>query len=228
MLVFYLSLRMQKNKLKLQIQETNSAKKVMEIEEKEKERIAMELHDLTSPLFLTISRQIEELNTKDIGLKSGLQSKIFSLANAIRNISHRLKSMALDQIGFTGYLHGICEEMQKLTEVQIILGVHLMDLDLDNEIGKHILRIVQELLTNAVKYVKNGPIELSLSAEYHNLYVSYSDRGPGFDAEVSMYKGIGLINIFERVKLLKGKSELNTSPEKGTNWKIILPMDMGK
>jgi signal transduction histidine kinase len=217
-------LRIHKSKIRLQMQEISSAKKLMELEDHEKERIAMELHDLTTPLFLSISKQIEELKTENISLKSELQSKITSLANSIRNISHRLKSMVLGEITFYDYVTRICEDMQRLTEIPIKLRIDIADLELSGESEKHILRIIQELLTNAVKYVKTGTIELAFSFEFNNLYINYQDGGPGFDFPNKMHQGIGLMNIFERAKLLKGKADLLTSPGSDTKWKIILPL----
>ena len=95
--------------------------------------------------------------------------------------------------------------------------------DLTSEKATHIIRIIQELLNNAVKYVQSGEICISVSLEFGNVNIFYHDNGPGFDVSDPGIKGIGLSIIKERAKLLGGKAVLNTAPLKGTHWIVAIP-----
>ena len=84
--------------------------------------------------------------------------------------------------------------------------------------------ILQELMMNAGKHVKAGNVNISISEELDNLYILYSDDGPGFNPAGVSLSGLGLMHIFERTKLLHGKAVLDSSPGKGTQWTISIPL----
>jgi len=88
----------------------------------------------------------------------------------------------------------------------------------------HLVRIIQELLANAVKYVDKGVIKLNISIEFTSLYILYQDDGPGFDPKKLKQEGLGLLNIIERAKIIGGKSTLESSPGNGTKWRIFIPL----
>jgi len=79
------------------------------------------------------------------------------------------------------------------------------------------------LLMNAIKHVTYGDIRISLSEEEEMLVILYQDTGEGFEAEAVAGKGLGIMNIFERAKIINGKAVLNTYPGKGTRWYITIP-----
>ena len=97
-------------------------------------------------------------------------------------------------------------------------------LDLHTEL--HIYRIVQELLTNAIRHAKASLIQLSVHRSEDKLVVSLSDNGQRFDqAEVRRSsRGLGLRNVLVRVKVLKGRLYVTTAKGKGTTYQIVLPV----
>ena len=135
---------------------------------------------------------------KDNQIQEQLHSGLTQLADKLRNISHRLNKVVIDQVPFVELVKGACEDMQYLTNVPINLVISEMDFGLSDEMATHSFRMIQELLNNAVKYVNQGVINLSVSQEYKNLYIIYNDNGPGFDPKLVKNKGIGLMNIYER------------------------------
>jgi signal transduction histidine kinase len=60
------------------------------------------------------------------------------------------------------------------------------------------------------------------------LTLHYNDNGPGFDSRLIEKKGMGLMNIFERTKLLNGSAKITSSPGDGTSWEIKFPLVQGK
>ncbi len=214
----------QRKKLRLQKQLVVSAKKIIDAEENLKGKLAMELHDMVSPLYTQILRQIESTEIPDKSIKDELHIKLTQLADRIRQISHRMNKVFIEQLTFVELVKGACEDMQYLTDIPIKLVILQDPIELTPEMGTHLFRIIQELLANAVKYVTKGVINLSISIEYQNLYILYQDSGPGFDPERISVEGIGLLNIVERAKLIGGEATLSTSPGKGTQWRICVPL----
>lgn len=214
----------QRKKLRLQKQLVVSAKRIIDAEENLKGRLAMELHDMVSPLYTQILRQIESAEIPDKNTKDELHIKLTQLADRIRQISHRMNKVFIEQLTFVELVRGACEDMQYLTDIPIKLVILQDPIELSPEMGTHLFRIIQELLANAVKYVNKGVINLSVSIEFQNLYIFYQDTGSGFDPERLNVEGIGLLNIVERAKLIGGEATLSTSPGNGTQWRICVPL----
>jgi len=222
--VFILLLIAQRNKLKLQKQLVTSAKKIIDAEENLKGRIASELHDMITPMYSQLLQQIETTDISGDELKEDLHTKLSVLANRIRQISHRMNKVFIEQVTFFELVRGACDDMQYMTDIPIKLEISEETIELTSETATHSFRIIQELLSNAVKYVKEGTINLSVSVALENLYIIYKDHGPGFDAYKSPNNGIGVMNIMERAKLIGGEATLTTAPGHGTHWRICIPL----
>jgi len=215
----------QRNRLAFERQRYASAKKILGLEESFKGRLAMDLHDMTSPIYTTLIRQIEEVSIPDDKIKEELYKSLDTLAEKIRRISHEMAGGYYENMAFDELVRGLCEEMQYRTNAQIDLFLDLNEIRFPAESSQHILRIIQEILTNGVKYVKKGRISLSISLEFDNLNIIYHDDGPGFDIQATISNGLGLTNIFERAKLLGGKAFLDSGMDKGTHWRIRVPLN---
>jgi signal transduction histidine kinase len=218
---------MQRTKLKLQMELLDSAKKLIGVEENMKGRVSMELHDLTTPFYVSMLQQIERAQINDSIIENDLRAKLSKLTTSIRQISHRMNNSFIEQLSITELVNGLCNDLKDTAGVPINYEVSLGDPNLTVEQTIHVYRIVQELLTNAIKYVTFGEINLSLSEEASTLFILYHDTGPGFDFNSSNSKGIGLMNIVERTKMIHGNAVLNSSPGKGTKWIISIPLAPG-
>jgi two-component system sensor histidine kinase UhpB len=183
----------------------------------------MELHDLISPLYTQIVKQIDLTTFKDATIKAELRTNLVQLTEKIRQISHKMNKVYIEQLTFVELVKGICEDMQYLTDIPIKLEISKEPIVLTHETATHLFRIIQELLANAVKYVKIGVINLSVTIEFQNLYIFYKDDGPGFDPKSTTLEGIGLLNIVERARLIGGDAVLESAPGEGTHWTICIP-----
>jgi len=119
---------------------------------------------------------------------------------------------------------GQCEDIQKVVGLKINLVMPEEPLILNEEVVLHAYRIVQELLTNAGKYAKDSYINLVFQKSPTELIINYNDNGPGFDASNKSTKSMGLMNIYERAKLLNGSAEVISAPGDGTTWEIKFPV----
>lgn len=213
----------QRNRMKLHQQQISSARQIIEMEESEKGRTARELHDITGQLVMGITGEIENLDLPDSQVKEEIKGKIKELGKSIRLISHRMNRAMMEHFSFEELIVGQCEDVQRLTGIPIRAEMPTEPLNLPREVVSHLYRIVQELLTNAGKYVKDGQVVVRISTQNNELRLVYSDTGQGFDVKSLKSDSMGLSNIHERTKLLGGKAKVDSAIGKGTSWEISIP-----
>jgi signal transduction histidine kinase len=222
--VFITLVLQQRNRSKLQKEQIGSAGRIIEMEETEKGRIARELHDLTGQLVMGISGTIENIEFSEPEIKDQIKERITELGKSIRQISHRMNRAMIEHFSFSELITGICEDVHRLSGLSVHLEIPEEFPDLPNELVLHFYRIIQELLTNATKYARDSQVKIKIFANNGNLSLSYSDNGPGFITGEKSRPSMGILNIYERAKLIRGKAVLKSSPGKGTSWEIIFPI----
>jgi signal transduction histidine kinase len=222
--VFIILWLQQRNRVKMQRQQIQSAKRIIDIEENEKQKISRELHDITGQLVLGITGEIENLELSDTRIKDEIKRKIKDLGQSIRLISHRMNKAMLDNFTYEELIEGQCEEVRKAVGLKTNLEMPAEPLVLNEETVLHTYRIVQELLTNAGKYARESYVSLNFQMIGSELNINYFDNGQGFDTSLIEKKGMGLMNIFERAKLLNGTATVTSAPGDGTTWEIKVPL----
>ena len=224
-LVIVLSL-FQRSRIRFQKKQIESARNLIEMEEADKNRIAMEIHDSIGPFFQSVILSLGNVENFTIQYKDKLIVQINDLWNDLRTISHRMSNRILGQFTFQESISELCEVFNSTDNKEIILKMTGEFNTINEETTLHIYRIIQEILTNARKYAKKGKCYITVSNQNSKLTVYYLDDGPGFN--VQHVKGLGVSNIFERVFLMNGKAHLETSPGKPTSWDISIPIRTNK
>ena len=222
--VFITFVLQQRNHARLQREQIGSAKRIIEMEETEKGRTARELHDLTGQLVLGISGSIENIDFPDQEIKNQLNARIKELGTSIRRISHRMNRAMIEHFTFSEMITGLCEDVQKLSHMTVDLEMADDFPDLPNELVLHFYRITQELLTNAGKYASESQVKIKVFEENGRITLLYTDNGPGFHVGGKSKPSMGILNIFERAKLVGGQANLTSAPGKGTEWEIFFPI----
>jgi two-component system, NarL family, sensor kinase len=221
--VFITLVLQQRNRVKLQREQIGSARRIIEMEESEKGRIARELHDLTGQLVMGISGTIESIDFPEPELKDQIKESIRELGKSIRQISHRMNRAMIEHFTFSELISGLCEDVQRLSGLSVEVEIPEKFPDLPNELVLHFYRITQELLTNATKYARESQVKIRIVEEHDKLTLYYSDNGPGF-VTGEKTRSMGIMNIYERAKLIRGHASVKSSPGKGTTWEIIFPL----
>lgn len=223
-LFFLLFLLQQRNRARLQREQISSAKRIIEMEETEKGRTARELHDLTGHLVLSISGIIENTDFPDPAKREQISEQIREVSTSMRKISHRMSRKMIEHFTFAEMIEGHCEDLKKLSGLKIDLEMDEEFPDLSSDMVNHFYRILQELLTNAGKYARDSQIVVRVHAEPDRIMLSYSDDGPGFEISDKKKPSMGVMNIYERAKIVGGEARLSTAPGKGTRWDIVFPL----
>jgi len=216
----------QRNRMKLQRQNIVAARRIIGMEEDQKGRTARELHDITGQFVLSITDQIAKIDFPDPDIKNQLIEKIEDTRQSLRVLSHKMNKVMIEQSSFEELVFGLCEDIHKLTGLQIDLELPEEQRVFSQEIVLHSFRIIQELLMNAGKYVKEGQVRIRVKVIKNLLQISYIDNGPGFDPAMVKGKGMGIMNIYERARLLNGKVNLSSLPGSGSSWEIIIPLSI--
>ena len=202
--------------------------KVTQARENEQNRIAKELHDNIMNKIYAIRLQLGILNQKtdDESCQKRMQNieELQILELEIRRISHNLKVDELHKkIGFY-------ELLVELIQTENRIGKTKFELKTDTQINwngiptllkVNLYRILQETLTNVVKYAQAQNCIITITKEVNGIQITIYDNGIGFNVNETK-KGIGMKNIFERVKELDGKIELKSDKKSGTQYKISL------
>ncbi|PMQ02926.1 Oxygen sensor histidine kinase NreB [Dyella sp. AD56] len=199
-------------------------------QEQERARIARDLHDdinqrlaVASIRLSALRRKVSENNKQDV---SQLQSELIALSEDVRHLSHDLHPSMLTQTGLTAALAGLCQNMRHRSGPVIELRVSPQAKDLPEDVALCLYRVTQEALGNALRHAEAKRVEVALQIEHHQVDLTIADNGKGFVAEGEGRRGLGLMSIDERTKLLNGSYRLQSTLGKGTELCIRIPLEI--
>ena len=139
----------------------------------------------------------------------------------VRSISHNLVPPSLENFNLAEALSEYCENKNAVHETEIDfqhLGDHVA---LSKNAEVNLYRIVQELVTNALKHAQATTINVQLSAYEGEIQLTIEDDGVGFDPQGDRSKGIGLENIQSRIEYLRAEKDV-ISNDQGTSYTLTL------
>lgn len=133
----------------------------------------------------------------------------------VRQVSHSLRPVMLDDLGLEAALHGLLDELANAGGMDVRRHIHLPDTRLPDAIEMTLYRLVQEAITNVRKHAKATQVILRVSHTSQTVSVVMEDNGCGFSLEEDQ-SGIGLMNMRERVELVGGKFSVRSRRTQGT------------
>jgi signal transduction histidine kinase len=142
--------------------------------------------------------------------------------NKTRSLSHELFSPTLKQFGLNASIKEYVQNIEKLNP-ELITTFQTEEVRFDMQLEINIFRIVQELLSNTLKYANASKIEIMLQKQNNKLLFSYSDNGIGFNDEI-IKKGVGLKSITDRILRFKGESSIVSQENKGFTFTCSIPL----
>ncbi|MBY0476628.1 MAG: sensor histidine kinase [Chitinophagaceae bacterium] len=224
----------QKNRYQMQLnmQQNELFNSIAVIQDKERKRIAEDIHDslgsLLSAAKLKLS-SLKEEQTNSSNKESENWQVTFQLLDEasaeLRNISHNIMPASLSKLGLVAALKNLISQMSSSSAIQMNFSAHDFKERINEATEMSIYRIVLELINNVVKHANPTKTTVQLIKYPDYINISVEDNGKGFDFESEMVskKGIGLDNILSRVNYLKGKLDIDTSPGRGTTVIIDIP-----
>jgi len=196
---------------------------IVEGQEKERQRMARELHDGLGQLLTGIRYKIEALKIESIA-KEEVKNLLDETIAEVRRISHNAMPSALIDFGLESALRAMCKKNAAVGNIQIEFDFVINKNNLPFDITTTLYRIAQEALNNILKHSNSTKALMEVYQENNNIIMEISDNGIGFDRLNNNYEGNGLRNMEERAKLCGGTAVIISEPGKGTKKRIVIPL----
>ncbi len=217
-LMVYL-LRSKKFSHKQKILQEEFSQGLINEQEKERTRLARELHDSVGQKLMLLSKQ-----TKNLG-DANMESLADSTLDEIRSISRGLHPSNLERLGLTEAINTLVYDINSNTDLFFTDEIDNIDNILSKESELHLYRIIQETLSNIVKHAEAKAVKMKINNTTENLSLIISDNGKGFDFETKLNGiSLGLKTLFERAKIMKAEISLNSNKGKGTEILLTIPI----
>jgi signal transduction histidine kinase len=196
-------------------------------EERERRKLAIDLHDGVGQLLGLTSMKLGALRTSVAGL--GLVAEVREIERVVVEVQQRASSLVfqlsppiLHDVGLVAATHWLAEDMKE----RFGLGVTVEDEgerhSLDDTTRITLFRAVSELLTNVAKHAGTSEAHVHLGWRNGTITISVEDQGVGFDPAAPI-SGYGLFSIGERLSHLGGSAHVDSAPGKGTRILLTVP-----
>jgi two-component system NarL family sensor kinase len=190
-------------------------------------RIAGELHDGFGSLLTGFKFSLRELSLKFPG-DTQIEKSTLHLEHSIvklREVSLNLFPPEMETHGLIVALEMLVERMNTFTGIAIHITTSFDDSDFELEKARLVYRIIQELMTNAVKHAESSVIEIGLVSKISRLLIEVRDNGKGFDFESAKryMQSSGLKHLQSRIDMLNGILFVDSKPGAGTHYFINIP-----
>ena len=179
-------------------------------------QISRELHDGISGDLSQLCLAMEKENGS-----AGFVKQLQKITNEVRGISHQLNMNAIANQEFRAALADSLQLEHFPGDIDLkILVPEGFEIE-EYETKINLIRIVQELKNNSLKHAQASSIVISFTRMQNKVQLDYTDNGKGVDLE-KVKKGNGWYNVNERVELLSGKMNVESKPNEGFHFQLII------
>ena len=211
-----------------EVSRRETLRRVVEAQERERRRIARELHDdtgqaLTSVLIgLRLAEDSDDLEGVRATLRD-LRETVTASIRDLRSLAVELRPTALDDFGLEPALERLVDTFGRRTGLVIDLHVSGLEVRLGEDIETALYRVVQESLTNVAKHAGATRATVRVDGHDHVVDLAIEDDGRGFEVSGPAL-GLGLISMRERAELVGGSLRVESTPGQGTTLAVEVPM----
>jgi two-component system sensor histidine kinase UhpB len=214
----------------LRVREREFSGLLLETQERERVRIARELHDDFGQRLALLQVCLDQLSAA-AGPAWSASSQLNGLADNVRNISsdlhglsHSLHPSSLEHVGLEAALKQLCAEFNHRHQLRVELDLVPVPGSLERDVRINLFRIAQEALRNVVKHSGATAATVRLSSSEGRVVLLVSDAGKGFDPHQLEQRGLGLVSMRERVRPFGGRMTIESSPL-GTSLRAEIPLN---
>jgi len=222
----------QKNLTLLKEQELTTINAMVEGQEKERKRVAEDLHDNLGSVLATLKLHFENLKINQETKKIN-QEKLFNKTETlideaylkVRSIAHAKNAGVIANQGLLVAIQMMAEKISSADKIQIEVIDYGLDKRLENTLEITVFRIIQELITNIIKHANASEATINISVYDSNLNIIIEDNGKGFDVKtLNLKDGMGISSIKTRVEHLGGTFKIDSTIGKGSSILIDIPI----
>ena len=213
---------------RLKNQELDGIDAIIDAQEKERDKIANDLHDNLGSKMATLKLYIEEISTvHHENERELLLNKLKKLTDdtykTVRTIAHKQNFGTFINKGLIPSIQAIANQISDSHKLSVkVINVNV-NKNISNTLEIQIFRIIQELLTNCIKHAGATEVLIQFSEYDHILNIIVEDNGQGFDNNKIAF-GYGLNNIKKRIEKIGGTIEIETELKIGSSIVLNIPL----
>ena len=210
--------------------------RVVQVQEAERRRIALELHDNVTQLLCAVlfrgQALVDKLSTRDLSAKREamkLRQLLGETAEEVERISRDLRPSVLEQLGLVAAIRATSTEFAKRSGVSIKLSCDELGVPLPGDTELALYRILQEALRNITKHAHARHVIVRLKLQDTFVALGIADDGIGFDVDYSRTRrkrkgGLGLLGMRERATSVCGTLKIKSVRHTGTEIDARIPL----
>lgn len=210
--------------------ELDALNAMMEGQERERDRLAKDLHDRLGSMLSAIKHQVGALENEvhqvrqDQSMQYGKVNRLLDEAvGEVRRISHDMITVTLVRFGLVKAMEDLCDSVRVHGRLAVELNMHGLEQRMDRSREITVYRIVQELISNVLKHAQASELSVGITREPGRMSVIVSDDGRGFDPQ-NVVHGIGLDNVRARATSIGALVRIDSTPGKGTTVSVEGPV----
>lgn len=208
------------------------AARLLTAQEEERRRISRDLHDDINQRLAMLVVQVESLDSNlppsahscSKELRS-IQDRLTELSDDVRHLAYQFHPSILDDLGLTVALQRLVDDCAARSNLQGTFDASPASGQLSQKVSTCLYRIAQECLANVIKHARATKVMVTLSSTPETVTLTVEDDGIGFDAQsvIDGHRGLGLVSMTERVRLVQGTVSIESTPRRGTSLRITVP-----
>jgi len=207
----------------------DAVRRVVNAQELERKRLARELHDETGQALTSILLGLRPLeqsveSEEARAAVDSVRELVVSTLQDVRRLAVELRPAALDDFGLVPAVQRLVESFREQSGLQVDLEAQLGSERLPSEVETALYRVVQEALTNIVKHAGAGRVSILISRKGDAVVAVVEDDGSGFDPGASRADALGLAGMRERVALVGGRFQIESTVGGGTTLVAEVPL----
>lgn len=210
-------------------EQRQAAKAVILGQEQERSQLSQHLHDSVGQTLSGLKMNLQALDDRieireDANIFENSMTLLDDAIDEIRNISHRIQPNNIVRLGLKNALQLLTERIRS-DRMQMMLDLDDSIDGIERDTQLIIYRILQESINNVIKHSRARQVQISLQIRAGRLYVAVTDDGIGFDTgELPLQTGIGLNNIYTRIRFLQGNIFIKSQFNQGTRLSFDIPL----
>ncbi|NNT72739.1 sensor histidine kinase [Flavobacterium sp. IMCC34852] len=216
----------------LKEQELLEIDKILEGQEKERLKLANELHDNLGSILATLRLNFQNLYQQTEGIKEE-ERELFAKTDEliedayqkVRGMAHAKNAGVIGSEGLVPAVQNIAKKVAIPNKLKVQVIPFGMTKRLENALEVTLFRMIQEILTNTIKHAQATEITISLTQDDDTINILIEDNGKGFNPKaIDKKEGMGLSNIEKKVEQLNGTFNIDSFEGKGTTIIIDIPL----